>query len=87
VWRATLDLPQSTHYEYRYLIDGQWKTDSHADGFANNSHGSENSVVNATLPVVILLGRTNHKGWSDKRWDGPNLAPSSAMNTLAYPAR
>ncbi len=59
VWRITLDLPHGSRYEYRYLIDGLWKTDSHADGFATNLHGLESSVVNATLPGSAVLARAN----------------------------
>jgi hypothetical protein len=54
IWRATVELPQGTVYEFRYLIDGQWTSDSHADGFVENSFGVSNSVVNATVPVVAL---------------------------------
>ena len=84
VWRATLDLPQGMRYEYRYLIDGQWKTDCHADDFATNSQGSENSVVIATLPASALFARTIT---TTKRWDSPNLALSPAMSTPVYQAR
>ena len=82
VWRATLDLPQGSRYEYRYLIDGQWKTDCHADDLATNSHGSENSVVNSTLPVAPILGRANNVVWNS-----PNLAASSTMRPPMYQAR
>lgn len=30
VWRATLDLPVGTKHEFRYLVDGEWTTDFHA---------------------------------------------------------
>ncbi len=50
IWRVTVDLPWGRRYEFRYLIDGQWKTDAHADGFAINTYGTDNSVVEATLP-------------------------------------
>jgi hypothetical protein len=50
VWQATLDLPLGKRIEFRYLIDGQWRTDSHADCFSENNFGSENSVVVADLP-------------------------------------
>ena len=49
VWRAVLDLPTGSRCEFRYLIDGQWKTDYRADGFATNAYGSDNSVVHAIL--------------------------------------
>lgn len=49
VWRTMLDLPVGRHYEFRYLIDGEWRTDFHADGQADNSFGSQNSLVIAEL--------------------------------------
>lgn len=59
VWRATLDLPNGSRHEFRYLIDGQWKTDSHADGFVDNGLGSENSLVYATITDKALVAHTN----------------------------
>lgn len=50
VWQASLDLPVGKHFEFRYIIDGQWRTDSHVDGFTENGYGSQNSVVLAELP-------------------------------------
>jgi hypothetical protein len=49
VWRAVLDLEHGKQCEFRYLIDGQWRTDYHADGATGNDYGTENSVVRATL--------------------------------------
>ena len=54
VWRATLDLPAGSHAQFRYMIDGQWKSDYHADGFAQGSFGADNSVVHAVLPLVVV---------------------------------
>ena len=50
VWQAIVDLPVGQRYEFRYLIDGQWRTDNHADGFSTNIFGSENSIVITDLP-------------------------------------
>lgn len=50
VWRATVDLAYGSRCEFRYLIDGHWQTDYHADGQQSNTFGTENSVVCATLP-------------------------------------
>lgn len=52
VWRTSLDLCAGQFYEFRYVIDGQWHTDYHADGFSSNQHGAHNSIVNASLPVI-----------------------------------
>ncbi|MBX3013788.1 MAG: isoamylase early set domain-containing protein [Caldilineaceae bacterium] len=54
VWRAVVDLPVGQHYQFRYIIDGQWKTDYNADGFAQGSYGTDNSVVYAELPVTVM---------------------------------
>jgi hypothetical protein len=51
VWRAVVDLCLGNTYEFRYLIDGRWSTDYHADGAAPNPHGSLNSVVRADPPA------------------------------------
>ncbi len=49
IWRVELDLPVDKEYEFRYIVDGKWQTDYHADGFTSNSFGSVNSVVFAKL--------------------------------------
>ncbi len=58
VWRAEVDLLEGCIYQFRYLIDGRWQTDHHADGFSGNSYGSQNSLVDATstlfFPVPTL---------------------------------
>ena len=58
VWRVTLNLPARRRYEFRYLIDNQWWTDTHADGFANGH--KNNSLLVTTLPVESLAIRTGH---------------------------
>lgn len=50
VWQATVDLPLGAKYHFRYIVDGEWTTDSHADEMSDNSFGSQNSVIYATLP-------------------------------------
>lgn len=66
VWRAMADLPAGREYEFRYLVDGSWQSDSHADGWITNEYGSQNSIVNATLPPDALpsVGETSllHEG-------------------------
>ncbi len=58
VWRVELDLPVGTRYEFRYIIDGHWQTDYHADDFTTNSFGEDNSVVIAELmPTQIACGK------------------------------
>ncbi len=58
VWQATVDLPLGAHYGFRYVVDGRWSTDSHADGMSDNSFGSQNSLVVANLPESEQLQET-----------------------------
>lgn len=58
VWQAVVDLPLGGRYQFRYVVDGQWCTDSHADGLSDNSFGSQNSLVLATLPESELQQET-----------------------------
>lgn len=60
VWRITLDLPARRRYEFRYLIDGRWCTDYHADGCTENSFQSLNSLIDTTLPLDSLATSTGH---------------------------
>jgi hypothetical protein len=57
-WQAILDIPLGAHYEFRYVIDGQWRTDSHCDGTSENRFGSLNSIVDATLPEGLPVLET-----------------------------
>ncbi len=45
-FKGTVDLKKDQSYEFRYLVDGQWKNDEQADGFAWNEYAAdENSVL------------------------------------------
>jgi 1,4-alpha-glucan branching enzyme len=45
-WRISLDLPKGREYQFRYLVNGQdWQNDWHADKYARNKFGTDNSVV------------------------------------------
>jgi len=55
IWRVTVELPANRRFEFRYLIDGQWQTDWHADGSTANSFGSENSVVDTGILTLRIL--------------------------------
>lgn len=57
VWRATLDLPVGARCEFRYWVDGEWKTDYRADNLVASPFGSDNSVVIARL----VSGETLHE--------------------------
>ena len=49
VWRATMDLPADNEFQFRYLVDGNWRTDNHADSLVENIYHSTNSVVETTF--------------------------------------
>jgi 1,4-alpha-glucan branching enzyme len=44
-WHTTLALPRG-HYEYRFIVDGQWMADPNAAEAVPNPFGSSNSVLN-----------------------------------------
>lgn len=52
IWRAEVELRSGQSYQFRYLVDGHWQTDYHADGTADNEYGTHNSIVRAELPAV-----------------------------------
>lgn len=43
-WVVNLQLPQG-HYEYRYLVDGNWQNDQRPVGCVPNAFGTWNCVV------------------------------------------
>ena len=58
VWQAAVDLPLGARYQFRYVVDGQWRTDSHADGISDNIYGTQNSFVFAELPESEQIQET-----------------------------
>ena len=43
---VTVDLQRDAEYQFKYLIDGRWENDWHADAYRHcHSGGYENSVV------------------------------------------
>ena len=89
VWRARLELPIGQRYEFRYLIDGRWQTDYHADGFTENGFGSHNSIVDLTLvmtlPIATRAGSQVPDGQVAK---APHLpAPTNSATTPARAPR
>lgn len=60
IWRVTLDLPVGRRYEFRYLIDGRWCTDHHADGCVMGACESMNSYVDTRLPAPTHINGTGH---------------------------
>jgi hypothetical protein len=43
-WRATLKLPPG-RYEYRLLVDGEWRDDPNARQSVPNAFGTQNGVL------------------------------------------
>ena len=85
VWRACLELPLGQRHEFRYVIDGRWQTDYHADGFTENEFGSHNSIVDLTLIMVLPLAeRAGRQVPEEQVHTPPHLpAPSDvAMGAL-----
>lgn len=44
IWKRDLNL-KSGRYEYKYLVDGQWRRDPINNLFTVNPYGTENSVI------------------------------------------
>jgi hypothetical protein len=85
IWRARLELPLGQRHEFRYVIDGRWQTDYHADGFTENDFGSHNSIVDLTLVMVLpMVERAGSQVPEEQVNTPPHLpAPSNvAMGAL-----
>lgn len=48
VWNKTVMLPVGT-YEYKFLIDGDWKLDPQNNHICPNCFGSQNNIINLAL--------------------------------------
>ena len=55
VWRACAELAAGKVYEFRYVIDGRWQTDYHADGTTENGFGAHNSLLDLTLAAQYTI--------------------------------
>ena len=84
-----LELPIGQRFEFRYLIDGRWQTDYHADGFTENGFGSHNSIVDLTLVMTLPLAtRAGSQVPDGQVTKVPHLpAPSDAAMTPARAPR
>ena len=43
-WKARINLAPG-RYEYRFLVDGEWRNDSNCNTFVSNPYGGENCVI------------------------------------------
>lgn len=82
VWRAVVDLPICRRFEFRYLIDGAWSTDIHADDVTPNEHGSFNSVVD-TDPLVVHPDRSLGHGMI-REWMATQTGRSGTKSRPAW---
>jgi len=60
-WELHAELPPG-RYEYKFIVDGEWKHDPLNKETVRNEHHTLNSVLLITLPVTITL-----KGFTDAR--------------------
>lgn len=44
VWAVTLRLPKEQRYQYRFVVDGEWLTDTDNDLVVPNPYGGTNAV-------------------------------------------
>jgi 1,4-alpha-glucan branching enzyme len=92
-WRAVVDLPHGSQYQFRYLIDGRWLADAYADGFAIGLDGTENSIVEASLPAKeLVLEQWTSQVWQEQTSDvlapaAPTRMYSDDCNRHQNPAR
>lgn len=54
-YQTVVDLPLAGEYQFRYLVDGQWHNDWHADRYTANPFSGDNSVV-STHPEASTNG-------------------------------
>lgn len=64
-WEATVMLAPG-QYQYKFVADGNWITDTNADGFAPDGFGGQNSVLNVDDRFAsIEVGRGDGKFYLD----------------------
>ena len=44
MWKASINL-EPGRYEYRFLVDGEWRNGSNCNAFVTNPYGGENCVI------------------------------------------
>jgi hypothetical protein len=85
VWRATLELPAGHRFQFRYLLDGRWQTDYHADGFTDNQYGTHNSIVDLSLVVTLPINTRLSSQVSDGHVAVPPHLPAPAEISASGP--
>lgn len=61
IWRAVLDLAAGQRFAFCYLVDGNWQTDTNADGFVGSWPGQECSVVDTSTNALPLRTREQQR--------------------------
>lgn len=76
-------------YWYKFIIDGQWKTDNDNRLSENDGHGNTNSVYFFTNTVFRLKGYTNNRrvyvAGSFNGWDGNELSMQKTSDGWQLP--
>jgi 1,4-alpha-glucan branching enzyme len=49
IWNKAVIIPPG-NYEYKFLVDGEWKEDPQNDKKCANCFGTHNSIFNLTIP-------------------------------------
>lgn len=76
-WMVTLDLEAGQEYHYRYVHNGsEWHNDWHADAYARNAYGGDDSVV--ITPAFVAPLDPDHD---------PNSHEALGSPRPAYPPR
>ena len=57
VWKKTVTLPQG-RYEYRLLVDGQWRDDPQCPNRQPNQFGGQNCVCVVEAPAASISAQT-----------------------------
>ena len=89
VWRITVDLPANKQFAFRYIVDGHWRTDFHADGCRLNRYGSEDSIVITEIPAPVPVpveGKGLIHEHEDEEFHSPLLAHDESTQTAPAPA-
>lgn len=87
VWRAAVDLVAGRSYQFRYLVDGAWQTDYHADGWIDNQYGSQNSIVNATLEIEEVVQAEQSSLLHEELCDTARSRHKAALSPLVHTQR
>jgi hypothetical protein len=59
LWRGVIDLPLGRRFEFRYLIDGRWCCDSHANSTVVDSPSgapTAGQIANSPKSVIETIG-------------------------------